>query len=80
MTTPPKAIWTTTTEGVIRSITVNGITCPVKIAPNHKTKRGIVSADPRRPPKPRKTADGKLVYALPGGYNFSNGEIWKDGD
>jgi hypothetical protein len=58
-----------TSQGVYKSKNINGIDCPVKVSGNRND---------RSLPEPQKTSDGHLIYALPGGFSFSNGVVWED--
>jgi len=61
-----KTVWTNTTEGFIPGIVAFGIEMPVKTNPV-KNDRII--------PTPKRTPDGHLVYAAPGGGSYANGEF-----
>ena len=67
MTEENKTIgWTVTTEGDIPPIKIGGIEMPVKTHPV-KNDRTI--------PVPQRTTKGYLIYAVPGGGSFANGEF-----
>ena len=57
--------YTLTSEGFIKGIKVAGIECVVKTE--------IVEND-RELPRPKRTKEGNLIYAVPGGGSFANGE------
>lgn len=61
-----KEWWTITTEGDIPPIKIGGIEMPVKTHPV-KNDRTI--------PVPKRTKDGFLIYAVPGGGSYANGEF-----
>ena len=72
MTSPSekgKGNWTHTVEGFIRGKEIDGIETVVKTE--------VVGND-RALPKPKRTRDGHLIYALPGGLSWSNGVYIND--
>ncbi len=61
-----KPIYTQTSEGLIRGKKIFGYECAVKTE--------AIEND-RELPRPKRTPNGNLIYAIPGGGSFSNGEF-----
>ena len=59
-------VWTLTTEGFIRGKKIAGVVCVVKTE--------IVGND-RDLPRPKRTKEGHLIFAIPGGGGFAAGEF-----